>query len=374
MSKPSPRLAVMTHQEWMPQDGKPLIIAGPCSAETEEQVVETARAVARVPGVRIFRAGIWKPRTRPGDFEGHGVKALKWLKRAKEETGLQIACEVANTNHVYEALKFGVDVLWIGARTSVNPFSVQEIANALQGVDVQVWVKNPVNPDLQLWIGALERLSNAGIKRLGAIHRGFSVYGKMPYRNAPKWEIPIELKRLAPEIPLICDPSHIAGRSDLVPDVAQKAIDMAMNGLMIETHVTPAAAWSDSAQQITPSQLANLLDNLVYRKVEGEGNGKELLVALRAEIDILDQQLLEILYRRCKISEKIGQFKKEHNMAILQVGRWHHLIEDRLEQARNMGMDDNFVKEIYQKVHENSIRIQSLIMNAMQETNGNGKA
>ncbi|MEZ4744945.1 MAG: chorismate mutase [Calditrichia bacterium] len=374
MSKQSPRLEVLTRSEWVPENDKPLIIAGPCSAESEEQVLATAHAVAKVPGVKIFRAGVWKPRTRPGDFEGHGVQALQWLKRAKEETGLLTACEVANTNHVYEALKFGVDVLWIGARTSVNPFSVQEIANALSGVDVPVWVKNPVNPDLQLWIGALERMSNAGIKRLGAIHRGFSVYSKMPYRNAPKWDIAIELKRIAPEIPLICDPSHIAGKRDLVREVSQKALDMAMNGLMIETHVDPEKAWSDSAQQVTPDSLKDLLDSLTYRKEEGEGNGKEILVAYRSEIDILDQQLLDILYRRNQISEKIGQYKKDHNMAILQVGRWHHLIEDRLEQARQMGMEDAFVKEIYQKVHENSIRIQSKLMNPNGDKKKNGKA
>lgn len=363
MSKPSPRLEVLNHADWVPQNGRPLIIAGPCSAESEEQVLQTARAVAKIPGVTIFRAGVWKPRTRPGEFEGHGVEALQWLKRVKQETGLLTACEVANTHHVYEALKFGVDVLWIGARTSVNPFSVQEIANALRGVDVPVWVKNPVNPDLQLWIGALERMSNAGIKRLGAIHRGFSDYTKSQFRNAPKWDIPIELKRLAPEIPLICDPSHIAGKRALIRDLSQKALDLAMNGLMIETHVDPDHAWSDKDQQLTPADLQDLLANLVFRKVEGEGNGVETLAALRAEIDIVDQQLLEILARRCQISRQIGEYKKAHNMTIFQVSRWQYLLEDRLAQAQQMGMEPDFVKQIYKMVHDNSILIQSKLMN-----------
>jgi chorismate mutase len=364
MSKNLPQLRIEAHSKWVPQNGRPLIIAGPCSAESEEQVLQTARELKKIPGVSVFRAGVWKPRTRPNAFEGIGVPALQWLKKVQKETGLLTAVEVANTNHVYEALKFGVDVLWVGARTTANPFSVQEVADALRGVDVPVWVKNPVNPDLQLWIGALERLNNAGITRLGAIHRGFSTYDKTPYRNAPKWDIPIELKRQIPDIPLICDPSHIAGTREYIRDLSQKALDLAMNGLMIETHINPAKALSDAAQQLRPAELQDLLNHLKFRKAGGDRPGAEnLLTALRHEIDMADHQLMEIIGRRHEIVTQIARYKIDHNMTILQVNRWKDLLEDRLEQARQFGVDEEFVTEIFQLIHQASIKLQSKLMN-----------
>jgi chorismate mutase len=360
----NPQLELIPQVQWVPQNGRPLIIAGPCSAESEEQVMQTAREVKKIPGVTVFRAGVWKPRTRPNGFEGVGVTALKWLKNVQEETGLQTAVEVARAQHVYEALKYGVDILWIGARTSVNPFSVQEIADALQGADLPVWVKNPINPDLNLWIGALERLNQAGIRRLGAIHRGFSTYEKTPYRNAPKWEIPIELKRLVPDIPIICDPSHISGKREIIPSLSQKALDMAMNGLMIETHINPEKALSDAAQQLPPHALKDILDNLQYRKPQGDGvDPQEFLATLRYEIDLADSQLLEAIARRDEIVCKIGLYKKNHNMTILQVSRWQQLLEHRLEQAGKLGLDEGFIKGIYQLLHDRSIQIQSALMN-----------
>lgn len=364
MSKKQPQLQIDSHSQWVPQNGRPLIIAGPCSAESEEQVLNTARKLKDIHGVTVFRAGVWKPRTRPNAFEGMGVPALQWLKTVKQETGLLTAVEVANTNHVYEALKFGIDVLWIGARTTANPFSVQDVADALKGVDVPVWVKNPVNPDLQLWIGALERLNNAGIKRLGAIHRGFSTYDKTHYRNAPKWDIPIELKRLIPDMPVICDPSHIAGTRDLISDLSQKALDLAMNGLMIETHIDPANALSDAAQQLDPAGLDSLLNELTFRKTSGDGQDAEnLLNAYRNEIDVTDHQIMEMIFRRHDIVSKIAQYKIDHNMTILQVNRWKELLEDRLEQARQAGVDEDVVKDIFQIIHNGSIRLQSRLMN-----------
>lgn len=364
MSHVNPHLELTPHAQWIPQNGRPLVIAGPCSAESEEQVLQTAREVRKIHGVNVFRAGVWKPRTRPNGFEGVGIPALKWLKSVKEETGLLTAVEVARAQHVYEALKYGVDILWIGARTSVNPFSVQEIADALQGADVPVWVKNPINPDLNLWIGALERLNQVGIKRLGAIHRGFSTFEKTPYRNAPKWEIPIELKRLVPDIPIICDPSHISGNRDIIHSLSQKALDMAMNGLMIETHINPDKALSDAAQQLRPEALKQILDNLYYRKPDGDGKEpEEFLRTLRQEIDIVDNQLLEAISRRDEIVCKIGMYKKNHNMTILQVSRWQQLLEDRLNQAGKLGLDEEFVKSVYQLIHDRSIKIQSALMN-----------
>ncbi len=350
--------------QWATLKEKPLIIAGPCSAESEEQVMGTAFKLSRISDVAIFRAGIWKPRTRPNAFEGVGKKGLHWLQRVKKETGLPTAIEVANAHHVYEALKYGIDVLWIGARTSVNPFSVQEIANALQGVDVPVLVKNPINPDINSWIGALERIAQAGIKRLGAIHRGFSTIEKSPYRNAPKWEIPVELKRLMPEIPIICDPSHIAGNRDAIAELSQNALDLAMEGLMIESHIDPDNAVSDARQQITPDSLAAILSNLTIRRPEGDGtNGAEILNMLRREIDEVDWALLEILQRRTEITTKMGHYKKSHNMTILQVNRWQELLENRLQKARNLGIDEKMVKDIYQLLHKQSFKIQSDLLN-----------
>ncbi len=350
--------------DWMPGNEKPLIIAGPCSAETESQVMKTADKLAKIPGVSIFRAGIWKPRTRPNGFEGVGVKGLQWLKNVKSRTGLQTAVEVANVHHVEEALKYEIDVLWIGARTSVNPFSVQEIATALQGVDIPVLIKNPINPDINSWLGALERIYQAGIKKIGAIHRGFSTFEKTPYRNAPKWEIPVELKRQVPEIPIICDPSHIGGKRNLIAELSQNALDLAMQGLMIECHIDPDSALSDASQQIKPDVLKSILGELKFRKPEGNGmNGEEILNMLRMEIDSADTALLEILLRRTEIASKIGEYKKSHNMTILQLHRWQYLLEDRLEQARKLGVDEKLVKEIYQLLHNRALKIQSDLLN-----------
>ena len=324
--KPLPKLDNVAN--WLPPEKRPMIIAGPCSAESEEQVLATAAALAAIPGVSAFRAGIWKPRTRPNGFEGVGVKGLEWMRLVKIRTGLPVAVEVANTHHVQEALKHGVDILWIGARTSANPFSIQEIADALRGAQVSVFVKNPTNPDLQLWIGALERLHQAGITRLGAIHRGFSVYDRSSYRNPPIWNLPIELKRLVPELPLICDPSHIGGKREHIPTLCQRALDLAMDGLMIEVHLDPDAALSDAAQQITPDTLAEILGTLQIRKPGGDlERPEEFLASLRGEIDRIDHELLELVNRRIEVVKVIGGIKKEHKMTVLQVDRWKQLLE-----------------------------------------------
>jgi chorismate mutase len=342
----------------------PLIIAGPCSAESESQVLATARQLSKIPAVRIFRAGVWKPRTRPNGFEGVGVEGLVWLQKIKTEIGLETAVEVANTSHVDQALKHNIDYLWIGARTTVNPFSVQEIANALRGVEIPVLVKNPVNPDVNAWIGALERVSQAGIKKLMAVHRGFSTYEKTPYRNAPKWEIPIELKRQMPEIPIISDPSHIGGNRNSIAELSQKAMDLAMDGLMIECHINPDAAFSDAAQQVTPDSLDDILKNLKIRKPEGNGlNGQHTLEILREEMDSVDNALLEALGKRIELTIKLGDYKKSHNMTILQVNRWQQVLEDRLRQALHLGLDEKLVKDIYQLLHNQSVKIQSELLN-----------
>jgi chorismate mutase len=342
----------------------PLIIAGPCSAESELQVLSTAKQIARIESIKIFRAGVWKPRTRPNGFEGVGAEALIWLQKVKAETGLDIAIEVANASHVEQALEHEIDYLWIGARTTVNPFSVQELANALRGVDVPVLVKNPVNPDVKAWIGALERVTQAGIKKIYAIHRGFSTYEKTPYRNAPKWEIPIELKRQFPEIPLISDPSHIGGDRKLIAELSQKAMDLAMDGLMIESHINPEVALSDAAQQVTPDTLAAILQNLKIRKPEGNGlNGKHTLETLREEMDLVDDTLLETIGKRIELTKKLGDYKKSHNMTVLQVNRWQQVLEDRIRQAEYLGLDEKLVKEIYQLLHNQSVKIQSQMLN-----------
>jgi len=368
MSENKPKLKLSQNSEWRKQlTERPFVISGPCSAESEEQLLKTALALKEIPAVRVFRAGIWKPRTRPNSFEGVGVKGLKWLKNVKEKTGLATAVEVANQSHVFEALKFGVDVLWIGARTTANPFSVQEIANALQGVDIPVWVKNPVNPDLQLWIGALERLNNAGIHRLGAIHRGFTTHERTPYRNAPKWQIPIELKRLVPDIPLICDPSHIAGSCQFLQELSQKALDLTMTGLMIETHPNPENALSDAKQQILPSALSELLRNLKMRSND-ESMSDDILAGYRRESNAVDYELLEILSRRMDVVRRIGEYKKEHNLAILQVQRWKEVIEDRLETGDMLGLEKKFVKDIYEILHSYAIKLQSAVMNVDEKT------
>ncbi|MGB4576329.1 MAG: bifunctional 3-deoxy-7-phosphoheptulonate synthase/chorismate mutase type II, partial [Paludibacter sp.] len=334
-------------------DGKrPLIISGPCSAETEEQVMETARALA-AHGIKIFRAGIWKPRTKPGGFEGNGVTALSWLKRVKTELGMYTAVEVATPAHVREALAYDVDILWIGARTSANPFAVQDLADALEGLDIPVLIKNPVNPDLDLWIGAIERIYNAGIRRIGAIHRGFSSYDKKIYRNLPQWHIPIELHRQIPNLPIICDPSHIGGKRELIAPLCQQAMDLNFDGLIIESHCNPEKAWSDASQQVTPEVLDFILNTLVIRDTN---QTTENLSALRRQIDELDNSLLELLARRMRVSEEIGQYKKEHNMPILQSQRYDEILQKRVSQAEQMDMDGEFMKTVLVAIHEESIR------------------
>lgn len=342
---------------------RPIVIAGPCSAESEEQVLETAKNLVS-KGIKIFRAGIWKPRTKPGGFEGIGVIGLPWLKKVKEETGMYVATEVANKDHVFEALKAGVDILWIGARTTVNPFAVQEIADALRGVDIPVLVKNPVNPDLELWIGAFQRLYGTGIKRLGAIHRGFSSYDKKIYRNLPLWHIPIELRRRMPNLPIFCDPSHIGGKRELIAPLCQQAMDLSLDGLMIESHCNPDAAWSDAAQQITPDVLDYVLNLLVIRE---STQTTENLSALRRQIDGIDEQVLELLAKRMRISKEIGVYKKEHNMPILQSPRYSEILENRSDMGQQMDLNTDFIKKILSLIHEESVRQQMIIMNEEQE-------
>ena len=337
---------------------RPLVIAGPCSAETEEQVMETAAQLAK-QGIKIFRAGVWKPRTKPGGFEGVGKAALPWLKRVKQEYGMYTAVEVANANHVYEAIKAGIDMLWIGARTSANPFSVQEIADALEGTDIPMLIKNPVNPDVDLWIGAIERIYNAGIRRIGAIHRGFSSFDKKLYRNLPQWHLPIELHRQLPTLPILCDPSHIGGKRELIAPLSQQAMDLNFDGLIVETHCNPDKAWSDAAQQITPEVLELVLDSIVIRDVK---QSTENLTQLRKQIDILDDDLLELLAKRMRVSKEIGLYKKEHNMPILQAKRYEEILEKRIKEAVKMDMSDEFMKTVLIAIHEESVRQQMKVM------------
>ncbi len=338
---------------------RPIVIAGPCSAETEEQVLETARGLA-ARGVKLFRAGIWKPRTKPGGFEGVGAEGLQWLKKVKEETGMYVSTEVATKAHVEEALKAGIDVLWIGARTTVNPFAVQEIADALKGVDIPVLIKNPVNPDLELWIGAIERIYGAGIRRIGVIHRGFSSYDKKIYRNLPLWHIPIELRRRMPELEIFCDPSHIGGKRELIAPLCQQAMDLSFDGLIVESHCNPDCALSDASQQITPDVLDYVLNLLVIRN---ETQTTENLSQLRNQIDSIDEQLLELLAKRMRISREIGVYKKEHNMPILQSPRYSEILEKRANMGQSMELNTEFVKEILKEIHEESVRQQMIIMN-----------
>ncbi|MBR4367166.1 MAG: bifunctional 3-deoxy-7-phosphoheptulonate synthase/chorismate mutase type II [Bacteroidaceae bacterium] len=341
------------------EDKRPLVIAGPCSAETEEQVMTTARQLSKF-GIKIMRAGVWKPRTKPGGFEGHGEKALPWLKRVKEETGMLIATEVATPYHAEKALEAGVDVLWVGARTTANPFAVQELADSLRGVDVPVLVKNPVNPDLELWIGALERINGAGITRLGAIHRGFSSYDKKIYRNLPMWQIPIELRRRIPNIKLINDPSHIGGRRDLIAPLCQQAMDLGFDGLLVESHCSPDEAWSDAKQQVTPEILDYILNLLVIRE---EITTTESITMLRRQIDECDDLLIDTLAKRMRISREIGQYKKEHGMNIVQTSRYSEIIDKRGAQGSLCGIDPECIKRIFEAIHEESVNQQVQVMN-----------
>ena len=344
----------------LPSDNeRPFVIAGPCSAETEEQVMSTARQL-KEKGCHNFRAGIWKPRTKPGGFEGHGEKALPWLRQVKEETGMLVSTEVATPEHVELALKYGVDILWVGARTSANPFAMQALADSLKGVDIPVFVKNPVNPDLELWIGALERLNQAGVKRLGAIHRGFSSYDKKIYRNLPMWQIPIELRRRIPALPMICDPSHIGGRRELIAPLCQQAMDLGFDGLIVESHCSPDEAWSDAKQQVTPDVLDYILSLIIVRD---EKVTTEDIKVLRGQIDELDNQLMELLAKRMLVCREIGQYKKEHNMTILQTNRYNEILEKRGAQGALCGMAPDFVSKVFENIYEESVRQQIEIIN-----------
>ena len=341
------------------EEKRPLIIAGPCSAETEEQVFNTAKQLSE-KGIKIFRAGIWKPRTKPGGFEGIGEQGLPWMQRVKKELGMLVATEVANTKHVEAALNAGIDILWIGARTSANPFAMQEIADALKGVDVPVLIKNPVNPDLEHWIGAIERINGAGIKRIAAIHRGFSTYDKKLYRNLPMWHIPIELHRRIPNLPVICDPSHIGGRRELIAPLCQQAMDLGFDGLIIESHCSPDNAWSDAKQQVTPDVLDFIIDRLVIRNII---SSTESIEALRSQIDECDNSLLDILAKRMRISREIATYKREHNMTIVQATRYNEILDKRGAQGVLCGMSDEFVRTIFERIHEESVRQQLEVIN-----------
>ena len=344
---------------------RPLIISGPCSAETEEQVIETAQRLAATGKVDMLRAGIWKPRTRPGTFEGVGTKGLAWLQQAKKLTGLRLTVEVATGKQVEDALHFDIDVLWIGARTTVNPFSVQEVADALRGANVPVLIKNPINPDLELWTGAVERVAKAGIKDLGLIHRGFSSYGNTEYRNAPMWHLAIEMKRRNPELIMINDPSHICGRRDILLEVAQKAIDLDYDGLMIESHINPDKAWSDAKQQVTPEKLAEMLDEIVWRREDTSSEEfHQALERLRQQINHLDDELMQILSQRMKVSEKIAQYKKENNITILQTNRWNEILNRACQRAEKLGLSKEFITKYFDAVHMESISHQTKIFNS----------
>jgi len=344
----------------LPSDNeRPFVIAGPCSAETEEQVMKTAHQLAE-KGCHNFRAGVWKPRTKPGGFEGNGEKALPWMKRVKEETGMLVATEVATPEHVELAMKYDIDILWVGARTTANPFAVQALADAMKGISVPVFVKNPVNPDLELWIGALQRFNGAGVKKLCAIHRGFSSFDKTIYRNMPMWQIPIELRRRIPELPLMCDPSHIGGRRDLIAPLCQQAMDLGFDGLIVESHCDPDSAWSDAKQQVTPDVLDYILSLLVIRdeKVSTEG-----IAQLRKQIDELDNDVMDILAKRMRVCREIGTYKKEHNMTVLQAQRYNEILDKRGAQGVLCGMDADFVKKIFEAIHEESVRQQIEVLN-----------
>lgn len=348
---------------------EPIIIAGPCSAESEAQVLATARALAATARVSAFRAGVWKPRTRPGSFEGIGKPALQWLQKAKAETGLPVLTEVANAWHVEEALKHGVDMLWIGARTTVNPFYVQEIAEALRGVDIPVLVKNPIHPDLGLWIGAIERLHAHGVSRLAAIHRGFYAFKPAPFRNEPRWDMSFELRARLPEVPIICDPSHIAGRRDLIHEVSQTALDINLDGLMIECHINPSQALSDAEQQVTPQQLHDILGELVLRQEEAEAETTALrLAGLRLNIDVIDAEILDLLHKRFDEVNEIAQIKQEDNIAIFQMSRWFELMENRKKSGSQLGLDESMLHELYSVIHKYSVKRQIEIIHRKEKS------
>ncbi len=346
------------------KEKRPLIISGPCSAESEEQVLATAQALAATGKIDIFRAGVWKPRTKPGTFEGAGVEALPWLVKAREVTGLPMATEVANAKHVESALEYDIDVLWIGARTAANPFSMQEVAEALRGTEKMVYVKNPVNSDVDLWCGAVERLAACGIKNLGLIHRGFSGFGAGPLRNAPMWHLALEMRRRMSELPMICDPSHICGCRDYIAEVSQQAADLNYDGLMIESHINPAEAWSDAKQQLTPEAVATLLDSIKWRAGESNSESYKIaLMGLREQIDSLDREILQLLSERMNVAEKIGRIKRENDVRILQTVRWEDIVERALARSKSLGLSEYFLRTVLDAIHIESIDRQNRVMN-----------
>ncbi len=348
------------------RDRRPFIISGPCSAETERQTLDTCRALAASGRVDVLRAGVWKPRTRPGTFEGSGVRGLAWLARAKEETGLPVAVEVATSKHVENALAFGVDMVWIGARTTGNPFSVQDIADALRGSDVTVLVKNPMNPDLDLWAGAIARLENVGIdpRRIGMIHRGFSYFGSSRFRNAPMWHLAIEMRSRYPDMPMICDPSHICGNRELLGEVSQKAADMRFDGLIVESHICPAEAWSDASQQLTPGDFVSMIDRIAWRAPTADNpEFVNALEKLRTQIDQIDAEVFDLLSRRMQVADNIGRVKKDNNVAILQGGRWTSIVEKVMTQSAKLGLSEEFLRTVLEAIHIESINRQNKVMN-----------
>jgi len=358
------KLDIVPLEEWgMFTDPQPSVVAGPCSAESEEQIMETAKGLKEM-GINVFRAGIWKPRTHPGCFEGVGAEGLKWLQRVQKEYGLKVATEVAGEKHVAECLKYGVDMVWLGARTTANPFLVQEIADALKGTDIPVLVKNPVNADLDLWIGALERLSRAGIKKLGVIHRGFSTFDKIKYRNDPQWQVAIELRSRYPELPFFVDPSHMGGSRDYIQEISQRSLDLGFEGLMIESHCNPAVALSDAKQQLTPDELSDLLYNqVVVRDKDSDApQWKENIDQLRAKIDVIDENIVYALGSRMNVSRKIGEYKKENNIAIIQTARWDKVFSKVLEKGKEYGLTEKFLSDVFTAIHEASVEVQNEII------------
>ena len=360
----SKKLNIEPINSWIKNDSDPLIISGPCSAESYDQLRETCTQL-KSHGINLMRAGVWKPRTRPGTFEGNGEDALRWIADIKKELDVQFTVEVANTSHIELALKYGIDILWIGARTTVNPFSVQEIADAIKGTDTPVLIKNPINPDLSLWMGALERINKAGISKIGAIHRGFSMTGKSKYRYVPMWKIAIDLMSNMPELPVICDPSHICGNREMIFETSQKALDLGYDGLIIESHIDPDNAWSDAKQQVTPSRLIEIMKELKIRKQNNlEEEYKEKLDKYRSQIDVFDQNILEIISKRMKISNEIGSLKKSKNVAVLQNKRWKQVLEKMVIEGNEMDLSSEFTRKIFKAIHQESINHQEKIINS----------
>ena len=359
----SKKLNIDPINNWISNENDPLIISGPCSAETYDQLYKTCKQL-KSHGINLMRAGVWKPRTRPGTFEGNGEEALKWISEIKEELDVQFAVEVANTNHIDLSLKYGIDILWIGARTTVNPFSVQEIADSVKGTDTPILVKNPINPDLSLWMGALERINKAGIKKLGAIHRGFSITGNSKYRYVPLWKIAIDLKSNLPNLPVICDPSHICGNRDMIFETSQKALDLGYDGLIIESHIDPDNAWSDAKQQVTPEVLSKMKTDLkVKNSNEEDKSYNHLLNEIRENIDEVDKEIIDIISKRINLVEKIGEFKKEQDLTTFQVDRWNEIFKSRLKWAMDKGLDKDFIEDLYKVIHLGSINVQNKIIN-----------